>query len=112
MARPATVHGRTQRADANRSDGADPLPAHRHRYNSGFSVAARISSMKQPFDVLETIREGAEFTLHRGRERYDSIPVLVVAPAVEPMRPESLRRLEHEYSLSAELDPAWAAKPI
>ncbi len=24
----------------------------------------------------------------------------------------SLRRLEHEYSLAAELEPAWAAKPI
>jgi len=26
--------------------------------------------------------------------------------------PQSLRRLEHEYSLAAELDPAWAAKPL
>ena len=26
--------------------------------------------------------------------------------------PQSLRRLEHEYSLAAELEPAWAAKPL
>jgi serine/threonine protein kinase len=26
--------------------------------------------------------------------------------------PRSLRRLEHEYSLAAELEPAWAAKPL
>ena len=26
--------------------------------------------------------------------------------------PQSLRRLEHEYSFAAELEPAWAAKPV
>ena len=26
--------------------------------------------------------------------------------------PQSLRRLEHEFSLAAELEPAWAAKPL
>jgi hypothetical protein len=26
--------------------------------------------------------------------------------------PETLKRLEHEYSLREELDPAWAARPI
>jgi serine/threonine protein kinase len=26
--------------------------------------------------------------------------------------PQSLRRLEHECSLAAELEPAWAAKPL
>jgi serine/threonine protein kinase len=28
------------------------------------------------------------------------------------MSPQGLRRLEHEYSLAAELDSAWAAKPL
>ena len=39
-------------------------------------------------------------------------PCLVVAPAAEQPLPQSLRRLEHEYSLAAELEPAWAAKPL
>ena len=34
------------------------------------------------------------------------------ALAAEQPSPQSLRRLEHEYSLAAELDPAWAAKPL
>src|SRR2546428_2038422 len=62
--------------------------------------------------VLEPLREGAEFTLYRGRQHRNPSPVLVLAPAAEQPSSESLRRLEHEYSLAAELDPAWAAKPL
>jgi PAS domain S-box-containing protein len=62
--------------------------------------------------MLKPIREGGEFTLYRGRQRGNPSPVLVVALAAEQPLPESLRRLEHEYSLAAELDPAWAAKPL
>src|SRR6266852_1245482 len=62
--------------------------------------------------VLEPLREGAEFTLYRGRQHRNSSPVLVLAPAAEQPSSESLRRLEHEYSLASELDPAWAAKPL
>jgi PAS domain S-box-containing protein len=63
-----------------------------------------------PEYVLEPIREGAEFTLYRGRQHGN--PVLVVALAAEQPSPQSLRRLQHEYSLASELDPAWAAKPL
>jgi hypothetical protein len=35
-----------------------------------------------------------------------------VALAAEQPSPRTLRRLEHEYSLADELDPAWAAKPL
>src|ERR1700677_4769504 len=62
--------------------------------------------------ALEPIRDGAEFTLYRARQRGNPSPVLVVAPNAEQPLPQSLRRLEHEYSLAAELEPAWAAKPI
>jgi len=40
------------------------------------------------------------------------IALLVVAPTGEPPPPQTLRRLEHEYSLAEELEPAWAAKPL
>src|SRR5271155_1512392 len=62
--------------------------------------------------VLEPIRGGAEFALYRARQRGNEIPFLVVAPAAEQPLLQSLRRLEHEYSLAAELEPAWAAKPL
>jgi PAS domain S-box-containing protein len=61
---------------------------------------------------LEPLREGAEFTLYRGRENGNRSPVLVIALSAEQPSLQSLRRLEHEYSLAAELDPAWAAKPL
>ena len=62
--------------------------------------------------VLETLRKGGEFILYRGRQRGNPFPVLVLAPIAEQPAPASLRRLEHEYSLAAELDPAWAAQPL
>src|SRR5260370_5510599 len=62
--------------------------------------------------VLETLRKGGEFILYRGRQRGNPFPVLVLTPVAEQPAPASLRRLEHEYSLAAELDPAWAAQPL
>src|SRR5580704_12127107 len=62
--------------------------------------------------VLEPIRDGAEFTLYRARQRGNDMPLLVVAPTAGQPLPQSLRRLEHEYSLAAELNNTWAAKPI
>jgi PAS domain S-box-containing protein len=71
-----------------------------------------MSSMTEPSEyVLEPLREGAEFTLYRGQQHGNSLPVLAVALAQQPS-PESFQRLEHEYSLAAELDPTWAAKPL
>jgi hypothetical protein len=62
--------------------------------------------------VLKPLREGAVFTLYRGRQHRNPSPVLAIALTAEHPSPESLRRLEHEYSLAAELDPAWAVKPL
>src|ERR1700682_3967552 len=61
--------------------------------------------------VLETLRKGGEFTLYRSRQHGYRYPLLVVALAEQPS-PQSLKRLEHEYSLAAELEPAWAARPL
>src|SRR3981189_3281908 len=62
--------------------------------------------------AFETLREGADFTLYRGRQHGNPSSVLAIAPSTKQPSPQSLRRLEHEYSLAAELDPAWAAKPL
>ena len=69
--------------------------------------------MAEPSDyVLELLREGAEFSLYRGRQLSNASPVLALALAAQQPSPESFRRLEHEYSLAAQLDPGWAAKPL
>ncbi len=65
-----------------------------------------------PEYVLQPIRADAEFTLSRARQRSKASPVLVLAPAAEQPLPQSLRRIEHEYSLAADLEPSWAAKPL
>src|ERR1700679_1217545 len=62
--------------------------------------------------VLVPLRAGADFTLYRGRQHGNPSPVLVVALTGEQPSPQSLKRLEHEYSLAAELDPGWAARPL
>ena len=62
--------------------------------------------------VFEALRRDEDSILYRGRAEEDSSQVLVLAPAKEETGRESVRRLEHEYSLKDELDPAWAARPI
>ena len=62
--------------------------------------------------VLETLREGGEFTLYRGWQHGNPLPVLVLTPVAEQPTPASLKQLEHEYSLAAALDAAWAARPL
>jgi serine/threonine protein kinase len=69
--------------------------------------------MTEPSEyALEAIREGAEFTLYRARQHGNSARLLAVAPTAKQPLPHSLRRLEHEYSLAAELKPEWATKPL
>jgi serine/threonine protein kinase len=64
------------------------------------------------YALESSLREGGEFIVQRGRRHTDACPVLVVAPTAEQPSPQSLRRLEHEYSLEADLDPAWAIRPL
>src|ERR1700731_1596582 len=73
----------------------------------------RMPSLTDPSEyVLDLLREGPDFTLYRGRQHGNPSQVLAVALAAEQPSPQGLRRLEHEYSLAVELDPAWAAKPL
>jgi PAS domain S-box-containing protein len=62
--------------------------------------------------VLEVLRKDKEFNLYRGRSEDNPSQILVLSPVVAYPAPESLKRLEHEYSLREELDPAWAARPM
>ena len=70
-------------------------------------MATRVSSITGPSGyLLVPLREGTDFTLYRGRQDGSPLPVLAVALASEQEAPQGLRRLEHEYSLAANLDPA------
>src|SRR5882724_9117829 len=77
------------------------------------AVATRMPSMTKHSEyVLEPLRERADFTVYRGRQHGNPSPVLVVALTAEQLSLQGLRRLEHEYSLAAELEPGWAARPL
>lgn len=76
-------------------------------------MPTRMSSIQGPSGyVLVPLRENADFTLYRGRKYNDPSPVLAIAPSTEQPSPQSIRRLEHEYSFAANLHPAWAAKTL
>src|SRR5439155_18891589 len=80
------------------------------------SAAAGARSAQTTMDlsgyVLEQLWEGGEFALYRGRPPDASGSVLVRAPVADRPAPATLQRLEHEYSLAADLDPGWAVRPL
>ena len=63
---------------------------------------------------LNVLREDEEFTLYRGEHssRPGSASVLLLAPSSNKASMETLKKLEHDYSLRNELDSAWAARPL
>ena len=61
--------------------------------------------------VFETLRKDEEFILYRGKSNL-APPVLVLSPALQHPVPQSLNRLQHEYSLKEKLDSNWAIQPI
>jgi len=77
-------------------------------------VATRVfSSISGPFGyVLVPLREAADFILHHGRQHSDPSPILAVARATKHPSPQSLRQLEHEYSLASELDERFDCESI
>jgi PAS domain S-box-containing protein len=62
--------------------------------------------------ILEALGRDKDFNLYRGKSKDDESHVLLLSPVAEYPASETLERLEHEYSLREELDPAWAAQPI
>ena len=66
--------------------------------------------------VLEPLHQEGACVLYRGQPQTPTatpLPaLLVVAPVGDHPAPASLQRLEHEYALRAELDPAWAVWPL
>jgi serine/threonine protein kinase len=63
---------------------------------------------------LTVLREDEEFILYRGRHssRPDSESVLLLAPSSCQPSLDTVKKLEHEYSLKDELQSAWAIRPL
>ncbi len=62
---------------------------------------------------LERLRDDGEFILFRAHAKKTGLPsVLLLSPASTRPSPETLKKIDHEYSLKSELDSAWAARPL
>src|ERR1700752_3372517 len=66
--------------------------------------------------ALATLYQHSEFVLCRGRGTVTPTPdppsVLVTMPSAEHPAADRVRMLQHELDLQAELDSAWAARPL
>jgi predicted ATPase/GAF domain-containing protein/two-component sensor histidine kinase len=63
--------------------------------------------------TVDRLRDDGEFILYRGRAAEPQRPsVLLLAPASTRPSLETLKKLDHEYSLSSDLDTAWAVRPV
>src|SRR5215831_14942387 len=62
---------------------------------------------------LECLRDDGEFILSRGHAKQPGPPsVLLLTPASTRPSSETLKKIEHEYSLRNALDPSWAVRPL
>ena len=102
------------------ADTADGVRGHvthpDHDRTDRLSVAEEAAMIDLAAYVLEPLWQEGAYLLSRGQpqdRRAGRVPaVLVVAPVGDHPAPASLRRIEHEYALRAELDPAWAVRPL
>jgi serine/threonine protein kinase len=77
------------------------------------SADGRRPAVTEPSEyVLETLREGPEYNLYRGRRQGNTGQILMLAPAQARQTLANLRQLKYEYSLADQLDAAWAARPL
>lgn len=62
---------------------------------------------------LDRLRDDGEFILYRAHAKQAGLPpVLLLTPASTRPNPDTLKKINHEYSLRSELDPAWAVRPL
>src|SRR5271168_1831551 len=66
--------------------------------------------------TLQPVRADAEFELFRGHHsdpgEASRSTLLVRTPVADPPSTASLRRMQEEYSLRSELDPAYVVRPL
>src|SRR5580704_12316237 len=76
-------------------------------------MAERPGSSEISGYATECIREDEEFILCRAHANTAEVPsiLLLTLASIRP-RPESLKKIEHEYSLRCDFDSAWAVRSI
>ena len=64
-------------------------------------------------NTLDRLCDDGEFILYRAHRKQIELPsVLLLAPASTRPSPETLKKIDHEYSLRSELDPAWPVRSL
>src|ERR1700733_5604902 len=65
---------------------------------------------------LESLHQDGEFILYRGlrQTKAETSPrsILALSSVMERPAPATIKKIEHEFSLRDELNPAWAIRPI
>ena len=62
---------------------------------------------------LDRLRDDGELVLYRAHAKQTERPsVLLLTPASTRPSPETLKKINHEYSLRSELDSAFAVRPL
>jgi hypothetical protein len=61
--------------------------------------------------VVEPLRKDQEFVLYRSHSKEAPSLLLLTTVSLRPA-PETLKKMEQEYSLRNELESAWAVRPL
>jgi hypothetical protein len=62
---------------------------------------------------LDLVREDGEFILYRAHSKQLEPPsILLLTPSSTRPSPETIEKINHEYSLRSELDKVWALPPL
>jgi PAS domain S-box-containing protein len=77
------------------------------------SEGQRLGIVEMSEYVRECLREDEEFILYRARASAAEVPsvLLLTLASIHP-RLESLKKIEHEYSLCHDFDTIWAVRPL
>jgi serine/threonine protein kinase len=76
-------------------------------------MAERLGIVETSGYERECVREDEEFILYRARASAAEVPsvLLLTFASIRP-RQESLKKIEHEYSLRHDFDTTWAVRPL
>jgi hypothetical protein len=91
----------------------DACPARIVTFDRRNASSRRTIVVEPSQHVLKPLRKDEEFVLYRTEHsKHPGLPsVLLLTPTSTRPALETLKKIEHEYSLRDELDSAWAVRP-